>query len=230
MTSPKSRGRNKFLTCFRPVTGDGIAGDHVQTNTTVGREPKESGVNSNVAGNDKPHRRFSRLLKDILFYKSLIRKIRNKKCAKKLFRPITNLYSKRENIYKPVDENTRFKEFSEMDHTRTNNSRFSSTNASTSLCSTCPSSIYSNSRSTSQRRGPLLINSRELKQKSAKKFSLNIGFCLVILCLFVLIMWGRTCAIFCTSSCLYFAPRRFSGAGSPLKVVDSLVNLVDSGG
>ncbi|CAK9144607.1 unnamed protein product [Ilex paraguariensis] len=202
-------------------------------------EKSEESLDGDVAGAGKRstkkrlHRSFSRVLKAVLFDTSLAMEIRNRKSRKNLFGIKSNQSSKREKISNSIKEKPTSKQSSDvndllrMDSSSSSLEFSSSTITSSSFSSSCTSSsITSNSRS-------FIANSMDIKQgykqtsTITKKtrdcghyFSSNIGLCLILVCLLVLIFWGRTCAILCTSTWLFFARRGINGIVSPEKEID----------
>lgn len=113
------------------------------------------------------------------------------------------------------------KNFSNID----GNSRISSDDSSlftssTSTSSSPPSSSCASSRSTSQRKQfPSFHKSKSvnnmqvydnIKEKEiALRYNKNVGIYSLLICLLVMIFFGKVFAIVCTSTWLYFAPRCF---------------------
>uniref|UniRef100_A0A5B6YXT8 Uncharacterized protein n=1 Tax=Davidia involucrata TaxID=16924 RepID=A0A5B6YXT8_DAVIN len=175
------------------------------------------------------HRIFSRILKAVLFETSLVKK---RKVRNNLPSDLSVISNK---IETSVNEKNIEKEWSDADEDRLINSGRSSwryTSSATpaaSLCSSCASSTTSNLRYLSERKRSFRANSIESKQlhrhTSTVKvggfyYGFNIGLCLLLICLFVLIFWGRLCAIICTLTWLFFAPSRSKGVDSPENGVD----------
>ncbi|KAK2984733.1 hypothetical protein RJ640_004558 [Escallonia rubra] len=221
------------------------AGDlPVLTYISVGKGVKESAVIPKVlkslsdasSGGDvdvpgsrtKPQRRLSRVLKAVFFEASLTKKLGIKK-SRESSRSNSSLSTKSDKCSSFTNEKTSQREFLEPDDTLRTSSRSSSSLFSSSMNSTSyTSSITSSSRSLSDRRASFGSNSVEPKQvytQGTKRgyYGSSIGLCLLLVCLLVLIFWGKICAILCTSTWLFFAPRR-------LNFVDRLKNVVDSPG
>lgn len=49
---------------------------------------------------------------------------------------------------------------------------------------------------------------------SSKRFEPVVGLSVVMVTLVIMVLWGRVCAILCTSAWLYFVPRLISTGGS----------------
>ncbi|WOH09962.1 hypothetical protein DCAR_0729423 [Daucus carota subsp. sativus] len=98
----------------------------------------------------------------------------------------------------------------------------------------CPlaSSFSSNSCSVLRRNGPFEASLNELKQmqqlhqkknvKSRKCLNTNIGLSLIALSLLVLVVWGKICAILCTSTWLLLLSASFKKRGAVKKSSDQL--------
>ncbi|KAK3040287.1 hypothetical protein RJ639_028202 [Escallonia herrerae] len=219
------------------------AGDQpVLTYISVGKGVKESAVIPKVlkslsdasSGRDvvvtgsrtKPQRRLSRVLKAVFFEASLTKKLGIKRSGESS-RSNGSLSIKSEKCSILTNEKTSQREFSESDGTLRTSSRSSSSLFSSSMNSTSyTSSITSSWRSLSDRRASFGSNSVEPKQVYAQGtkrgyYGSSTGLCLLVVCLLVLIFWGKICAIICTSTWLFFAPRR-------LNRVDRLEIVVDS--
>ncbi|KAM7498775.1 hypothetical protein LguiA_023189 [Lonicera macranthoides] len=162
----------------------------------------------------KSPRRFTRLIKAVLFDITLSKKFRNRKSRKKSIQSNTDGSSKGESnkfITNSLNEKTSsFTESSDTDDTlRINSSRSSSlfsssTNASSSLSSSsCDYSISSNSRSSSERKGSFQLEPNQAPKKVCGFFCSTLVLCLFLLCLLVLILCGRICAILCTLACFF---------------------------
>lgn len=82
-----------------------------------------------------------------------------------------------------------------------------------SLWSSSSSSLSLNSRSLSDTSRSFRSNSSEFKPKqdnmqgNGKGHTSTIGLCLVLVSLMVLVLWGKVCAILCTSTWLFLVPR-----------------------
>ncbi|KAA8526882.1 hypothetical protein F0562_008889 [Nyssa sinensis] len=179
----------------------------------------------------RSHRIFSRILKAVLFDTSLAKKNSKRKVGNNSQSDLSAINNK---IETSMDEKNIEKKWSDADEDcRMNSGRSSSpytssVTPSTSLCSSCASSITSNSRSLSESKRSFRANQIELKQlhrntttvKVGGYFGSNVGLCLLLICLFVLIFWGRLCAIICTSTWLFVAPNRSNRVVSAEKGVD----------
>ncbi|KAK3021390.1 hypothetical protein RJ639_046798 [Escallonia herrerae] len=218
------------------------AGDQpVLTYISVGKGVKESAVIPEVlkslsdasSGGDvvvtgsrtKPQRRLSRVLKAVFFEASLMKKLGIKK-SRESSRSNSSLSTKSDKCSSSTNGKSLQREFSEPDDTFRTSSRSSSLFSSSINSTSYTSSITSGSRSLSDRRASFGSNSVEPKQvytQGTKRvyYGSSIGLCLLLVSLLVLIFWGKICAILCTSTWLFFAPRR-------LNCVDRLENVVDS--
>ncbi|XP_022717966.1 uncharacterized protein LOC111276488 [Durio zibethinus] len=174
-------------------------------------DDKDNDVMGSCGRKNKHGRRsFSRYVKALFFETSLMKKMRSKKLGQKLNRNYTNLkYSK------PISKSTNDSpSMNEDNHSKrsTSSSAFSpclcttstmnstSTTATTSRCSS--SSVSSNSRLSLSE---TMENNKQGKVGNGNGF--NVGICLFLISLLVLVIWGKVCAIFCTSTWLFFACR-----------------------
>ncbi|GMN63018.1 hypothetical protein TIFTF001_032095 [Ficus carica] len=228
----RSKGNNLFM-CFRPVgvlepDGSGREGDPVLAYIAVQRKkesvavfPKASPANDTVAvpSEEKEEdfhgkkisgsRRLSDVLKAVFFEVSLARKIKkvrsNKKTPSK-FLSESARYDYHNSTNKD-DFEFDFDFGQRISHSvsalATSSSTLSATN-SNSLCPSCPSSSVTKTtpfRSTSTR-------SRKTQENVHHQYSQkDCGLLLMLISLLVLVFWGKICAIFCTSTWLFFMPR-----------------------
>ncbi|XVF78032.1 hypothetical protein PTKIN_Ptkin14bG0095700 [Pterospermum kingtungense] len=181
-------------------------------------------------------RSFTRYVKAILFETSLVKKLRNKKLGQKLYRTCTNdKYSKpksksRDNIpvmngYTCGEDNnhstrisTIFPHCSCTTSSTTNSSSSTTTAATTSRCSS--SSISWDSRpETLEYYVPRKVGNGNQKGCNGSDYTI----CLLLVSLLVLVIWGKVCAIFCTTTWLFFAWR----GSSTVKHVPSEKTAVD---
>ncbi|CAK9160177.1 unnamed protein product [Ilex paraguariensis] len=210
--------------------------------TSMSEEKLEESADGYVGGDGhrrtkkRFHRSLSRVLKAVLFDTSLATEVRNKKLRKNSFRSNSNLSSKMEKVSNSINKNPSSKESSRsdellgVDSILSSSLYSSSTIPSSSLSSWCSSSITSNSRPFSEIKGSSRANSVDLKQgykqssttKNARGgyYSSSIGLCWLLVCLLVLIFWGKICAIICTSISLFLAPQRSGGVHLPANEID----------
>ncbi|KAK9269137.1 hypothetical protein L1049_000906 [Liquidambar formosana] len=166
----------------------------------------------------------SRILKAVFFETSLAKKIGNRKARKNSSRSNSNKSTNDDKSQTPLDGKAMPTEPSEDDDRRLNSktpssSHPSSLTASFSRGSSSSSLRALNSGSLSDRKTSFPSNSMESKRWPDE--SCNYGLCLLLISLLVLIFWGRICAIFCTSTWLFFVPRRRIRQESPENVVES---------
>ncbi|KAF5728004.1 hypothetical protein HS088_TW21G00146 [Tripterygium wilfordii] len=157
------------------------------------------------------HRSFSRVLKALLFEASLMEKLRKRKLREKLNRSHPKSSAK----------TVKHSEISMSNNPEENsNGRRSISNASllipsSSLCSLCGSSLVdrnnsnkSSFRSSSLEQRKLQDNVNNEQEQGKGYYGVNFGLCFVVFSLVVLVFWGKVCAIFCTSTWLFFVPCR----------------------
>ncbi|KAJ6301451.1 hypothetical protein OIU77_015702 [Salix suchowensis] len=235
--SRKEKNQNKFLLCFRPVVMDGLerqrlgnggggcgGGDPVfkcvklENNdgevfpqifpTNLPSSNRESIAYTEKKGHKK---NLSRLLKAILFETSLAKKIKRRKLLQKLKQS-----EKAEKDSNPEKNSidAMNKEFSKREDGRNISNRNMTGSSHSSLWSSSSSSLSLNSSSSVSDASPLFrSNSSEFKPKqdnkqgNGKGFTSTIGLCLVLISLMVLVLWGKVCAILCTSTWLFLVPR-----------------------
>ncbi|PSS16223.1 hypothetical protein CEY00_Acc13720 [Actinidia chinensis var. chinensis] len=183
---------------------------------------------------EKSRRSFSRILKAALFKASLVKKVCRRKARQNSSPTKSNSKSERsKNVSNEQHEKPKLKESSYAEDHRIDSTRWPSLNysssvtASTSMCSSRASSVTTNSRSSSQWKGLFLENSESKQadraisiERERGGYSSNVGLCLLIVSLLVLIVWGKVCAILCTSTWFFLVPRGIRKVGSPVNVVD----------
>ncbi|KAF5730611.1 hypothetical protein HS088_TW19G00203 [Tripterygium wilfordii] len=167
------------------------------------------------------HRSFSRVLKALLFEASLVKKLRKRKLREKLNRSHPESSEKTVKNSKPPLEIS----MSNNPESNTNGGRSSISNSSsslrlssvitsTTLCSSCGSSLSDRNNSnrsfrlSSSEQRKMKDNINNVQEQGKGYYGVNFGLCLVVLSLVVLVFWGKVCAIFCTSTWLFFVPRR----------------------
>ncbi|KAI9187064.1 hypothetical protein LWI28_023976 [Acer negundo] len=185
-------------------------------------------VEKKKRGGSRGGRKLLCMMRAVMFETSLAKKIRKKKHKQKQWQS-----DKNENSIQP--------EYSEDENGRTisRNSSSSShySSAITSSSSACSSSLSSDARQRYSDGIKLFRsnNSFDGKQKQDMNFHNqerrkgcsgpnNIGCCFLVISLFVLVFWGRVCAIVCTSTWLFFVPQRWRSSiinGSSSKNVGS---------
>lgn len=156
------------------------------------------------------HRRFSRVFRAVFFETSLAKKIRRKVGQKD-----KRQKSKSEN---PSSENSTRDGFSG------NESRITNTEVSSSLedssantsSSSGSSSFSSTSRLPDQNRA-LQRQETSQKKRTSGEFDHSNRFCLVLVSLLVLILWGKVFAILCTSTLLFLVPQLSKCSGTESK-------------
>lgn len=221
----------------KPGRGDGSS-DQVYAYITVGKNkggggeimvPKilssfsDKGSNNEAVpdGGRKKKGKFSRVVRAVLFETYLSKKIRSRKSRQNSFRSSSSLSSKYDKNSNSVEEKSMPRESpEEVDDQRLNRNTSSSssshpstittTGGSPSLCASCSTC----SRSMSGRKVSPRSNSIYLKQRNDDGGRIY-GLCLLLISLLVLIFWGKVCAIFCTSTWLFFLPRRNLGYELP---------------
>ncbi|KAF8391435.1 hypothetical protein HHK36_023740 [Tetracentron sinense] len=206
----------------------------VSERETPGRRPKRNA-----------RRLFSRIRKALMFKTSLTRKVRNRKGKQDSDWSESSLMAKSENISDVTDDKLVRQKLkidsmvsSLSSSTLISSSSFSSSGSSSSTVSTSPISESENFVSLSDRKESFRSNSlgpkqsktnlqdprRKTKEKATGNYSSNAGLYLLLISLSILIFWGRICAIVCTSTCLYFAPRWNSGDRRPENVMKVVRN------
>ncbi|KAK2639270.1 hypothetical protein Ddye_027065 [Dipteronia dyeriana] len=165
-------------------------------------------VEKKKRGGNHGGRKLLRMMRAVMFETSLAKKIRKKKHKHKQWQSDKN-------------GNSIQQEYSEDANGRTISRNSSAITSSSS--SACSSSLSSNAR---QRYSDginsfRLNNAVDRKQKPDMSFihnqerrkgcrgRINIGCCFLVISLFVLVFWGRVCAIVCTSTWLFFVPQRW---------------------
>ncbi|XP_022734799.1 uncharacterized protein At5g23160-like [Durio zibethinus] len=169
---------------------------------------------------------FSRYFKAVFFETSLMKKVRNKKLGQKLHRAYNNIKHS-----KPKSKSKSTKNIPSMNnnpscednHSTRSTSTFSSTSTNSSLSSTTAATITATTSRCSS--SSLSCNSRPCVSQSVetnvpRKYcsGFNVGKCLVSL--LVLVIWGKICAIFCTSTWLFFTCRSIKHVRSENIAVD----------
>nr|XP_016476742.1 PREDICTED: uncharacterized protein LOC107798285 [Nicotiana tabacum] len=235
--STKNRGRNRFFNCCRPVNFNDdtiIKRSHAYKSKDPSlkrvrsQEKLDSMLAKDFTKNFRQSRKenvFCRSFSDALKYvfsETALGKKSQKKEPKYSFGSSKKLSLKLEKIFYSMNESrSSSKNFSNID----GNSRISSDDSSlftssTSTSSSPPSSSCASSRSTSQRKQfPSFHKSKSvnnmqvydnIKEKEiALRYNKNVGIYSLLICLLVMIFFGKVFAIVCTSTWLYFAPRCF---------------------
>ncbi|KAK6229531.1 hypothetical protein QUC31_001975 [Theobroma cacao] len=151
-------------------------------------------------------RSFSRYVKAVFFETSLMMKMRNKKFGEKLQRSHNSVKSKPKKVSHPKSM-----EKSCEDNPSTRSSTFASclcttsttnSSSSSSLLSSLASSKCSSSSSLSL---PEKLENNMQGNVGKGCYGYNVSMCLLLVTLFVLVFWGKLCAIFCTSTWLFLA-------------------------
>ncbi|KAJ4726211.1 vitellogenin-2-like [Melia azedarach] len=144
------------------------------------------------------------ILKAVLFETSMAKKIRKRRFQQKICQPGD-----------PLNESSLNKELSEVDDGSILSNTCSSLRSSSLSTSVCPSSLSSKSYglNTFDRKQQKQDNVR-IQQHGKLCYPPNIGLCLLLISLLVLVFWGKVCAIFCTSTWLFFVPRWTIGNNS----------------
>lgn len=162
----------------------------------------------------------SRASKAIFFEKSLAKKIQNRKSTKNSPESIGNLSTEAERILKLMHQNSGDR-VSDNDSVGVTESSLSTSSHSSVVATTSPSLSSSRSSSTnSSLRGRTQsstrsssFNSKQVQlgtvedSRERPSSSDNSAICLLLLTLLVLVLWGKVCAIVCTSTWLLFVPR-----------------------
>ncbi|XP_030551002.2 uncharacterized protein At5g23160-like [Rhodamnia argentea] len=164
---------------------------------------------------------FSRASMAVFFEASLAKKMQKRKSTKNSHESINSLSTEADRILKLMHQNSG-SGVSDNDNVQTTesdastssrssvattfspslgSSRSSSTNSS--LRGTTKSSIPSGSFNSKQIQSSALEDSKERRPSSSD----NSAVCLLLLTLLVLVLWGKVCAIICTSTWLLFVPR-----------------------
>ncbi|KAG4161468.1 hypothetical protein ERO13_D01G056900v2 [Gossypium hirsutum] len=183
-------------------------------------EKDKDGVGSFGLKNKSGRRSLSRYVKAVFFGTSLMKKMRSKKYKFK-----SKSKFKSEWLNSMHNNNVTIED---VDHsTRSMSSKFSSCLSKSSLSTNSSSSTLSSSSSSSSLRtssgrlssAPLPYDSKPLMSKTVGnngvqgklgkgRHGFNVGVCcLLLVSLLVLVIWGKVCAIFCTSAVLVFANR-----------------------
>ncbi|TXG67171.1 hypothetical protein EZV62_008446 [Acer yangbiense] len=193
---------------FTRILSDDVGGGNNQDQNGVVEKKKRGGSRSG--------RKLLCMMRAVMFETSLAKKIRKKKHKHKQRQSDNNGNSIQQEY--PDDENGR------TISRNSSSSRYSSalSSAITSSSSACSSSLSSNARQRYSDGINLFRsnNSFDGKQKQDMSFNNqerrkgcsgpnNIGCCFLVISLFVLVFWGRVCAIVCTSTCLFFVPQRW---------------------
>ncbi|XP_057460317.1 uncharacterized protein LOC130750858 [Actinidia eriantha] len=191
---------------------------------------------------EKSRRSFSRILKAVLLKTSLVKKVCRREGRQNSSPTKSNSESERsKKVSNKENEKPKLRESSYAEDCRIDSNRWPSLNysssvtASTPMCSSRASSVTSNSRSSSQRKGSFRENSESKQvdraisiERERVGYSSHVGLCLLLVSLLVLILWGKVCAIFCTSTCFFLVPRCIGKVGSAVNGGKSTVNGVDS--
>lgn len=199
-------GGDPVLKCVKLEIKDGEVFPQIFP-TNLPSSSKESTAYPEKRGHKK---NISRLLKAILFETSLAKKNKKRKLLQKLKQ--SEKVEKESNPEKnSVDSKN--KEFAKKDDgINISNSNMTGSSHS-SLWSSSSSSLSLNSRSLSDTSRSFRSNSSEFKPKqdnmqgNGKGHTSTIGLCLVLVSLMVLVLWGKVCAILCTSTWLFLVPR-----------------------
>lgn len=180
----------------------------------------------------------ARASKAVLFETSLAKKLRKKKSAENSLESISNLSMEADRILKLMHQNSS-SGVSDNDKAPTTESDGSNSSGavSPSLSSSRSSSMNSSMRGRSQ--SSTRSSSFNLKQiqssaledgKERPSHSENFTICLLLLTLTALILWGKVCAIVCTSTWLLLVPRwsTIKCAKSPFDIADESSSIMDS--
>ncbi|KAI8012773.1 hypothetical protein LOK49_LG06G00642 [Camellia lanceoleosa] len=176
--------------------------------------------------NERSRRSLSRVIKAVFFETSLAKKVRSSRKDS----------AKTKKVSKSANEKLR--ESSESSNSSMNYNRSFSVTSSAPFCSSSSASSTLNSRSSSERKESFLASQVESKpqaspveskqvdrsistKKVVENYSSNMVMLLLLLCLLVLILWGKVCAIVCTSTCFFLVPNNVKRVGSTIKNVQS---------
>lgn len=200
-------GGDPVLKCVKLEHKDGEVFPQIFP-TNLPSSSKESTAYPEKKGHKK---NISRLLKAILFETSLAKKIKKRELLQKVKQ--SEKVEKESNPEKnSVDSKN--KEFAKKDDDGVNISNSNMTGSShSSLWSSSSSSLSLDSKSLSDTSRLFRSNSSEFKLKqdnmqgNGKGQTSTIGLCLVLVSLMVLVLWGKVCAILCTSTWLFLVPR-----------------------
>ncbi|CAI0375530.1 unnamed protein product [Linum tenue] len=204
------------------------------TSTTM---PSPDG--SRGGGGGKPKKglkRFPRVLKAILFETSLAKKIRKRKNAQK---GGGNVYATTAGTVDPT------KPGSEREPPIPNKNGAVELNSSTaplaavgSMSSTTvagsnnsSSSVGSNLPQDAAAPGEIIQNDGKISSPTTAagkgRYSSNVGLCLVLVSLVVLVLWGKICAIIFTSTWLFFVPRCIPGTAGSLSRIGAYYRKIE---
>ncbi|XP_057972512.1 uncharacterized protein LOC131160671 [Malania oleifera] len=250
---------NRFLLCFRPVVMDPSSvhpgappddavssGEPVFAYFSVGNKdravlPTIISALSDDGGETgrrkkSADRKFSRIVKAVLFEKSLVKKLRNRKSQQNSSRSNGSLSSKFHRVFNSFSERTAHQQHpSENDDQRVHSKssslplNSSPTAIPTPTCSSSPSTPPSDSRPFTEPKRTHRSHSIQSRHRhsSCEEGSRNdstSALFLLAVSLLVLVCWGKICAIVCTSTWLFFVPRRrdLPENGKETPVVDSV--------
>ncbi|KAE8667295.1 hypothetical protein F3Y22_tig00112416pilonHSYRG00007 [Hibiscus syriacus] len=194
---------------------------------TKGPDDKDGESVCNIFGrkNKLGRRSLSRFVTAVFFETSLMKKMRNKKPGEKLHRIYNRHRLKSESKPKKNSDPTINDAPCEDVDQSINNISSKASSCLSKISSSSSSSVTSSGRSSSSSTNTssdrsssssLPGNSRPALSKAAGKneelatlrHGSNTGFCCLLLTsLLVLVIWGKVCAIFCTSAVLLFANR-----------------------
>ncbi|KAJ4843007.1 hypothetical protein Tsubulata_005385 [Turnera subulata] len=154
---------------------------------------------------DKRRRSFSRVVKAVLFETSLAKKIKKKKQKQKLHQSSGNQSSPKAGKNSSPTKR----------HPGNQESGDSRIMSDSSLWSPSSVSCSSSSRSSTTTTNSFQLNQTEFRhihdngqdQPGKGYYSSNIGLCLLLISLLVLVFWGKLCSILCTSVWLFLVPR-----------------------
>ncbi|KAL5736170.1 hypothetical protein ACOSP7_030646 [Xanthoceras sorbifolium] len=205
-----------------------ILSDDVDVHDGGGNNKDRNGVEKKKKSGNRGGRKLLLMMRAVMFETSLAKKIRKKKQKQKQKQCQSdgNLLIKPE---KPWNGNYLQQESSDDENGRTMSRNCSSLRSSSSVTSSsgCSSSISSNPRHRSERINSFRSNNsfegKQNQDRGRGYYRSNICLCFLLISLFVLVFWGRVCAIVCTSTWLFFVPRRLSTSGNVL----SSKNVVD---
>ncbi|KAL3733671.1 hypothetical protein ACJRO7_023098 [Eucalyptus globulus] len=206
-----------------------------------GSDEEDRGKKKKKRGEEEGLKLLARASKAVLFETSLATKSRKKKSAKNSLKSISNLSMEADRILKSMDQNSGSR-VSDNDKARTTESGVTSSSHSSAAGTVLPSlrSLRSSSTNSSLRRrrqsstrsSP--FNSKQIQSSAVEDGkerppppSENSIICLLLLTLSVLVLWGKVCAIVCTSIWLLVVSRWsiIKCAKSPLDVDDDRSNV-----
>ncbi|KAK3199294.1 hypothetical protein Dsin_022709 [Dipteronia sinensis] len=186
--------------------------DDVDVGVGGNKQDQNGVVEKKKIGGSRGGRKLLRMMRAVMFETSLAKKIRKKKHKHKQWQSDKN--------GNPLQQ-----EYSEDENGRTISRKSSSSGYSSAITSSSAgsSSLSSNARQRDSDRINSFQSNNSLDGKQKRDMSflhnqerrkgcygrINMGCCFLVISLFVLVFWGRVCAIVCTSTWLVFVPQRW---------------------